>query len=92
MCTDELMDSHYELKLKCGPEESGGNTVKGISVINEEILIIGLTSNDNENSLCSYNMSEINHIMDSVYLTCVVLRTGHRNVQWTSSSCSVGII
>ena len=76
----DSFDSQYELVLDCG--QSTSINIRGISVFNEETLVIGRRAS----RVCSYNLSDINSMMNSSYQTCVVDRTGDKNVQWVPSS------
>ena len=80
----DSFDSQYELVLDCGGQSSSVN-IRGISVFNEETLVIGRMFSG-QSRVCSYNLSDINSMMDSSYQTCVVEGTGEKNVQWVPSS------
>ena len=75
----DSFDSQYELVLNCG--QFTNINIRGISVFNEETLVIGRTASG-ASRVCSYNLSDINSMMDSSYQTCVVDGTGDKNVQW----------
>ena len=77
-------DSQYELVLVCGGQFISIN-IRGISVFNEETLIIGQTANG-ASRVCSYNLSDINSMMDSSYQTCVVEGSDNKNVQWVPNN------
>ena len=77
-------DSQYELVLDCGGQSSSIN-IRGVSVFSEETLIIGRTANG-ASRVCSYNLSDINSMMDSSYQTCVVDGIGNKNVRWFDGS------
>ena len=76
----DSFNSQYEVVLGCGGQSTSVN-IRGISVFNEETLIIGRTLSG-ASRVCSYNLSDINSMMDSSYQTCVVNRMGDKNVQW----------
>ena len=77
----DSFDSQYELVLDCGGEFVSGINIRGISVFNEETLVIGRIFSG-ASRVCSYNLSDINSMMDSSYQTCVVDGTGVNNVRW----------
>ena len=80
----DSFDSQYEIVLDCGGEFTSIN-IRGISVFNEETLVIGQAVSEGSR-VCSYNLSDINSMMDSSYQTCVVDGTGDKNVRWVPSS------
>ena len=79
----DSFDSQYELVLDCGGQSTSDN-IRGISVFNEETLVIGRIFSG-ESRVCSYNLSDINSMMDGSYQTCVVEGTGDKNVRWVPS-------
>ncbi len=89
VCLDNNVQSQYELQLACSASLFE-TIIKGVSVINEDTLIIGLTADTaTKNRLCSFNITMINTMMDSAYQTCVVEDTGNTNVLWSPvTSCS----
>ena len=88
VCLDNNVQSQYELQLACSASLFE-TIIKGVSVINEDTLIIGLTADTaTKNRLCSFNITMINTMMDSVYQSCVVGGTGNTNVLWSVTSCS----
>ena len=80
----DSFDSQYELVLDCGDEFTSID-IRGISVFNEETLVIGRTVSGGSR-VCSYNLSDINSMMDSSYQTCVVDGMGDKNIRWVTSS------
>ena len=87
VCRDYTVQSQYELRLACSTGVFK-NVVRGVSVINDETLIIGLTTN-NQEKLCSFSISMINSMMDSAYDTCIDMGSGGTNVLWSPiTSCS----
>ena len=86
----DSFDSLYELVLDCGGEFTSIN-IRGISVFNEETLVIGRAVSG-ASRVCSYNLSVINSMMDSSYQTCVVNGTGdNNNVRWLDPAiCNSG--
>ena len=85
----DSFDSQYELVLDCGSEFTSIN-IRGISVFNEETLVIGRMFSG-ASRVCSYNLSDINSMMDSSYQTCVVSGTGVNNVRWLDPAiCNSG--
>ena len=94
VCNDSVangFNNQYELTLGCdGNNAFFSPTLLGVSVINEETLLIALRS-DSFDDICSYNLSEINSLMDNAYESCVVDGTGNKNIFWQSYiSCSGG--
>ena len=94
VCNDSAangFNNQYELTLGCdGNNAFFSPTLLGVSVINEETLLIALRS-DSFDDICSYNLSEINSLMDNAYESCVVDGTGNKNIFWQSYiSCSGG--
>ena len=86
----DSFDSQYELVLGCGGQSTSVN-IRGISVFNEETLVIGRIFSGGSR-VCSYNLSDINSMMDDSYQTCVVDGTGNKNVRWFDGSqmCNSG--
>ena len=80
----DSFDSQYELILDCAGEFTSSINIRGISVFNEETLIIGRTANG-ASRVCSYNLSDINSMMDSSYQTCVVEGSSNKNARWVPS-------
>ena len=94
VCNDSAangFNNQYELTLGCDGSDAFFNpTLIDASVINEETLLIAIHS-DSLDDICSYNLSEINSLMDAAYESCVIDSTGNKNVFWQSSvSCSGG--
>ena len=94
VCNDSIANSfnnQYELTLGCDGSNAFFNpTLIDVSVINEETLLIAINT-DSVDNICSYNLSEINSLMDAAYESCVVDGTGNKNIFWQSSvSCSGG--
>ena len=93
VCNEGSLESQYELELRCGSTLSSA-IVRDVSVIEEEILVIGVTSvSANNYRLCSYDISEINSLMNNTYRTCILEGVGStsRNVLWTDESCTQNI-
>ena len=94
VCNDSIADgfnNQYELTLGCNGNNNFFNpTVHGVSVINEETLLIAIKASTVGSSadICSYSFSEINSRMDATYQSCVVNNTGNKNINWQSASCS----
>ena len=94
VCNDSAangFNNQYELTLGC----DGNNaffipTLIDVSVINEETLLIAIRA-ESLHDVCSYNLFEINSLMDAAYESCVVDGTGNKNIIWqNSASCSGG--
>ena len=91
VCHDDTVQSQYELQLGCSTNLFD-TIIRGVSVINDETLIIGLTTSTSANNdLCSFSISMINSMMDGAYDTCIDMGSGDTNVLWSTSaqtSCS----
>ena len=57
-------------------------------MLNVETLLIAITPQGSPSSVCSYNLTVINSIMDSAYQSCVVGNSGNSYIQWETQSCS----
>ena len=80
-------NNQYELTLSCDGTNLFSPTVLGVTVINEETLLIAIKTSSV--TVCSYSLSNINSLMDATYQSCVVNKTGTKNIDWQSSvSCS----
>ncbi len=92
VCLDNTVQSQYELQLDCSASLFDP-MIRGVSVINEDTLIIGLSpSLSGENRLCSFNITMINTMMDSTYQSCVVNGMDMTNVLWSLiTACSSNI-
>ena len=91
VCNDSIangFNNQYELTLGCDGRNGFFNpTVHGVSIINEETLLIAIRTSSVD--ICSYSLSEINSLMNATYQSCVVSNTGSKNINWQSSaSCS----
>ena len=90
VCNDSESDkfnNQYELTLSCDGTSLFSPTVLGVSVINEETLLIAIRTSSVH--ICSYSLSGINSLMDAAYQPCVVSNTGNKNLNWRSApSCS----
>ena len=80
-------NNQYELTLSCDGTNLFNPTVLGVSVIDEETLLIAISVNLMVD-ICSYSLSDINSKMDATYQSCVVNNTGNKNINWQSASCS----
>ena len=91
VCNEGSLESQYELQLECVSQLSSA-IVRGVSVIEEEILVIGVTSGSAD-KLCSYDISEISSLMNNTYRTCILEgdSSTSRNVLWTQDSCTQNI-
>ena len=95
VCNDSAANSfnnQYELTLGCDGRDAFFNpTLLGVSAFNEETLLIAIHTDSVD--ICSYNLSEINSLMDNAYESCVVDGSGNKNIFWQSSiSCLGGYI
>ena len=92
VCSSGSIASQYELQLQCDSILLGTAIVRGVSLINQETLVIGLT-NTADNRLCTFNMSDINSRMDAVYSSCIVtMSSDNRNLVWSKNLvCNSGI-
>ena len=96
VCNDSVaneFNNQYELTLGCdGSNGFFSPTVLGVSVINEETLLIAISVKNSMDIICSYSLSDINSLMDATYQSCVVGSNGDKNINWESSvSCSGGL-
>ena len=96
VCNDSVaneFNNQYELTLGCdGSNGFFSPTVLGVSVINEETLLIAISVKNSMDVICSYSLSDINSLMDATYQSCVVGSNGDKNINWESSvSCSGGL-
>ena len=83
ICRDDTVQSQYELQLGCSTNLFNA-IIRGVSVINDETLIIGLTTSTSANNdLCSFSISMINSMMDGAYDTCIDMESGDTNVLWS---------
>ena len=94
VCNDSAangFNNQYELTLGCDGEDDFFNpTLIDVSVINQETLLIAIRE-ESVDDICSYNLSEINSLMDAAYESCVANGTGNKNIFWQNSiSCSGG--
>ena len=80
-------NNQYELVLGCDTNIFFAPTIKSVSVLNGETLLIAITSSGTSR-VCSYNLTVINSVMDSAYQSCVVGNSGDSNIRWQSQSCS----
>ena len=90
VCSSGSLVSQYELQLQCASTLLGTAIVRGLSLINQETLVIGLTVTGGfGNRLCTFNMSDINSRMDAVYSSCVVVMSSDsRNLVWSGLNCN----
>ena len=93
VCNDSAangFNNQYELTLSCdGSDTFFSPTLIDVSVINEETFLIAIRTGSLD--IYSYNLSEINSLMDNAYESCVVDGTGNKNIFWQSFvSCSGG--
>ena len=80
-------NNQYELTLSCDGTNLFSPTVLGVTIINEETLLIAIRTSSV--TVCSYSLSNINSLMNATYQSCVVDNTGTKNIDWQSSvSCS----
>ena len=93
VCNDSAangFNNQYELTLGCDGSNAFFNPILlGVSAFNQETLLIAIRTGSVD--ICSYNLSEINSLMDNAYESCVVDGTGNKNIFWQSFvSCSGG--
>ena len=81
-------NNQYEVVLGCDGNTFFAPTIKGVSVLNGETLLVAITPQGSPSRVCSYNLTIINSRMDSTYNTCVVGNSGNSNIQWQTQSCS----
>ena len=81
-------NNQYEVVLGCNGNTFFALTIKGVSVLNGEILLIAITPQGSPSRVCSYNLTVINFRMDNAYQSCVVGNSGNSNIQWQTQSCS----
>ena len=81
-------NNQYEVVLGCDGNTFFQSTIKGVSVLNGETLLIVITPQGSPSRVCSYNLTVINSRMDSAYQSCVVGNSGNSNIQWQTQSCS----
>ena len=89
VCNDSVangFNNQYELTLSCGGTNLFHPTILGVTVLNEETLLIAIRTSSVH--VCSYSLSDINSLMDATYQSCVVSNTGNKNINWQSASCS----
>ena len=94
VCSSGSIGSQYELQLVCDSTLLGAVIVRGVSLVNQETLVIGLTVTGSfGNRLCTFNMSDINSRMDAVYSSCVgAMSSDNRNLVWAENlMCNSGI-
>ena len=81
-------NNQYEVVLGCDGNTFFVPTIKGVSVLNGETLLIAITPHSSPSRVCSYNITMINSRMDNAYQSCVVGNSGNSNIQWQTQSCS----
>ena len=81
-------NNQYEVVLGCDGNSFFAPTIKGVSVLNGETLLIAITPQGSPSRVCSYNLTVINFRMDNAYQSCVVGNSGNSNIQWGTQSCS----
>ena len=74
--------------LGCDGNTFFAPTIKDVSVLNGETLLIAITPQGSPSRVCSYNITVINSRMDNAYQSCVVGNSGNSNIQWETQSCS----
>ena len=81
-------NNQYEVVLGCDENAFFDPTMKCLSVLNGETLLIAITPQGSPSRVCSYNLTVINSRMDNAYQSCVVGNSGNSNIQWETQSCS----
>ena len=100
VCNDTAttLDYQYELVLLCGSIIGSNTDVVGISIVDDNTLVIGFRSvqiTDQVNEICTYSLSDINKEMDDFYESCLESRSGTTEVSWLNNPsimCSSNII
>ena len=90
VCNESIangFNNQYELTLSCDGTNLFSPTILGVTVVDEETLLIAIRTSSVH--VCSYSLSYINSLMDATYQSCVVSSTGNKNINWQGSlSCS----
>ena len=81
-------NNQYEVVLGCDGNTFFAPTIKGVSVLNGETLLIAITPQGSPSRVCSYNLTVINSRMDNAYQSCVIGNSGNSNIQWGTQFCS----
>ena len=81
-------NNQYEVVLGCDENNFFAPTIKGVSVLNGETLLIAITPQGSPSRVCSYNLTVINSRMENAYQSCVIGNSGNSNIQWETQSCS----
>ena len=81
-------NNQYEVVLGCDGNTFFAPTIKGVSVLNGETLLIAITPQGSPSRVCSYNITVINSRMENAYQSCVIGNSGNSNIQWQTQSCS----
>ena len=81
-------NNQYEVVLGCDGNTFFASTIKGVSVLNGETILIAITPLGSSSKICSYNLTNITSIMDSAYQSCVVGNSGNNYIQWETQTCS----
>ena len=92
VCNDTAngLNNQYELELGCNNMHQFFDPSHiSVSVLNGVTMLLGIHFSIDPNIICSYNISEINSMMDTAYQTCTTTGTTSRNIVWQSSlTCS----
>ena len=91
VCNDTAngFNNQYEVELECNNMDQFFDPSHiSISVLNGVTMLLGIHLSGSD-IICSYNISEINSMMDTAYQTCTTTGTTSRNIVWQNSlTCS----
>ena len=92
VCNDTAngLNNQYEVELGCnGIDQFFSPSHISVSVLNGVTMLLGIHLSGSD-IICSYNISEINSMMDTAYQTCTTTGTTSRNIVWqvNSLTCS----
>ena len=91
VCNDTAngLNNQYEVELGCNDiDQFFSPSHISVSILNGVTMLLGIHFSGSD-IICSYNISEINSMMDTVYQTCTTTSTTSRNIVWQNSlTCS----
>ena len=93
VCNDTAngLNNQYEVELGCnGMDQFFDPSHISVSVLNGVTMLLGIHLSGSD-IICSYNISEINSMMDTAYQTCTTTGTTSRNIVWQNSLTCSGI-
>ena len=88
VCNDTAnsFNNQYEVELGCnGMDQFFDPSHISVSVLNGVTMLLGIHLSGSD-IICSYNISEINSMMDTAYQTCTTTGTTSRNLVWQANS------